>query len=119
VTRLWKAFLYSLAGLHAAWQEPAVRLEVWILVLAVPLALWLPVDAVRKLLLIGSVTSILVIEIVNSAIEAAIDRISYDRHPLSKAAKDLGSAAVFVASLLAAVTWITLVVPLVMPLVEH
>jgi diacylglycerol kinase (ATP) len=119
VLRLWKAFLYSLAGLHAAWQEPAVRLEVWILVLAVPLALWLPVDAVRKLLLIGSVTAILVIEIVNSAIEAAIDRISYDRHPLSKAAKDLGSAAVFVASVLAGATWITLLAPLVVALVEH
>jgi diacylglycerol kinase (ATP) len=119
VIRLWKAFLYSLAGLRAAWQEPAVRLEVWILVVAVPVALWLPVDAVRKLLLIGSVTSILVIEIVNSAIEAAIDRISYDRHPLSKAAKDLGSAAVFVASLLAAATWMTLVLPLLAPMLEH
>jgi len=119
VIRLWKAFLYSLAGLQAAWQEPAVRLEVWILIVAVPVALWLPVDAVRKLLLIGSVTSILVIEIVNSAIEAAIDRISYDRHPLSKAAKDLGSAAVFVASLLAAATWITLVLPLLAPLIER
>jgi diacylglycerol kinase (ATP) len=114
VIRLWKAFLYSLAGLRAAWQEAAVRLEVWLLAIAVPLALWLPVDAVRKLLLIGSVTAILVIEIVNSAIEAAIDRISYDRHPLSKAAKDLGSAAVFVASLFAAATWGTLVAPLIL-----
>lgn len=111
--RLWRAFLYSLAGLRAAWQEPAVRLEVWIIAAAVPLAIWLPVDAVGKLLLIGSVIAILVIEIINSAIEAAIDRISYDRHPLSKAAKDLGSAAVFVASVMAAATWITLVAPLV------
>jgi len=119
VLRLWKAFLYSLAGLRAAWQEAAVRLEVWILALAVPVALWLPVDAVRKLLLIGSVTAILVIEIINSAIEVAIDRISYDRHPLSKAAKDLGSAAVFVASVLAAATWITLVAPLILALVAQ
>lgn len=112
--RLWRAFLYSLAGLQAAWKEPAVRLEVWIIVIAVPLAIWLPVDAVDKLLLIGSVIAILVIEIINSAIEAAIDRISYDRHPLSKAAKDLGSAAVFVASVMAAATWLTLVAPLVL-----
>jgi len=112
--RLWKAFLYSLAGLSTAWQEAAVRLEVWTLVVAVPLALWLPVDAVQKLLLIGSVVAILVIEIVNSAIEAAIDRISSDRHPLSKAAKDLGSAAVFVASLFAAATWIALLAPLLL-----
>jgi len=112
MVRLWKAFLYSLAGLRAAWHEAAVRLEVWILAVAIPLALWLPVDAVQKLLLIGSVVAILVIDIINSAIEAAIDRISYDRHPLSKAAKDLGSAAVFVASLFAAATWIALLAPL-------
>jgi diacylglycerol kinase (ATP) len=112
MTRLWKALLYSLAGLREGWQEAAVRLEVWTLVLAVPVALWLPVDTVQKLLLIGSVVAILVIELANSAIEAAIDRISFDRHPLSKAAKDLGSAAVFIASLFAGITWLALVVPL-------
>jgi|SRR5215472_4275188 diacylglycerol kinase (ATP) len=112
MTRLWKALLYSLAGLREGWQEAAVRLEVWTLVLAVPIALWLPVDTVQKLLLIGSVVAILVIELANSAIEAAIDRISFDRHPLSKAAKDLGSAAVFIASLFAGITWLALVGPL-------
>jgi len=85
---------------------------VWTLGVAVPLALWLPLDALGKLLLIGSVVAILIVEIVNCAIEAAIVRISRELHPLSKAAKDLGSAAVLVASLLAALTWIVLTVPL-------
>ena len=76
------------------------------------LALWLPLDSVQKLLLVGSVVAIFVIEIVNSAIEAAIDRISTDRHPLSKAAKDLGSAAVFIAALFAGATWLVLTWPL-------
>lgn len=112
MARLWKALLYSLAGLREAWQGPAVRLEAWTLAIAVPVALWLPVGTVQKLLLIGTVVAILVIELVNSAIEAAIDRISYDHHPLSKAAKDLGSAAVFVASVFAGITWLALVAPL-------
>jgi diacylglycerol kinase (ATP) len=112
VLRLWKALLYSLSGLRVAWGQPAFRLEVWALGLAVPVALWLPLDALGKLLLVGSVVAILIVEIVNCAIEAAIDRISRELHPLSKAAKDLGSAAVLVASLFAAVIWIVLTAPL-------
>jgi diacylglycerol kinase (ATP) len=112
--RLWKALLYSLAGLRMAWEQLAFRLEVWTLGVTVPLALWLPLDASGKLLLIGSVVAILIVEIVNCAIEAAIDRISRELHPLSKAAKDLGSAAVLVTSLFAAVTWIVLTAPLLL-----
>lgn len=110
--RLWNAFFYSMAGLRAAWAGPAVRLEVWILVIAIPLACWLPVDTVQKLLLIGSLVAVLVTEILNSAIETAIDRISLDRHPLSKDAKDMGSAAVFIAAVFACATWVFLLLPL-------
>lgn len=110
--RLWNAFFYSLAGLRAAWHEPAARLEMWVLVVAIPLACWLPVGVVEKLLLIGSTVGIFVVEILNTSVEAAIDRISHERHPLSKLAKDLGSAAVFVAAVFAGGVWLTLAAPL-------
>lgn len=110
--RLWNAFFYSLAGLRAAWDEPALRLEMGLLVVALPLTLWLPVGALERLLLAGSVVAIFVVEILNTSVEAAIDRISEERHPLSKLAKDLGSAAVFIAALFAAAVWITLAGPI-------
>ena len=113
--RLWIAFGYSVAGLRAAWNQPAIRLECWLLAVAIPLALSLPLDIVKQLLLIGSVMAVFVVEILNCAVEAAIDRISYDRHPLSKAAKDLGSAAVLVAAVLAGIVWIALMGPLFLP----
>ncbi len=109
--RLWNAFFYSLAGLHAAWNEPAARLEIYVLLVAIPLALWLPLGVVEKLLLIGATIAIFVVEILNTSVEAAIDRISAERHPLSKLAKDLGSAAVFVAALFAAAVWAVLAGP--------
>ena len=78
--RLWNAFFYSLAGLRAAWDEPAARLEIYLLVVAVPLALWLPLGVLEKLLLIGATIAIFVVEILNTSVEAAIDRISAERH---------------------------------------
>ena len=110
--RLWNAFFYSLAGLRAAWHEPAARLEIWVLLIAIPLACWLPVGTVETLLLIGSTVAIFVVEILNTSVEAAIDRISHERHPLSKLAKDLGSAAVFVAALFSGGVWLALAAPL-------
>lgn len=105
-SHLWGAFLYTLDGLKTAYKnEFAFRLECYVTLLALPLALWLGGTVVAKAMLISSWLLILVIELLNSAIEAAIDRISEARHPLSKAAKDLGSAAVFVACVNAACVW--------------
>lgn len=110
--RLWKAFFYSLAGLRDAWREPACRLEIYLMAIAIPLALWLPVTVIEKLLLIGSVVAIFVVEILNTSVEAAIDRIGAERHELSRVAKDLGSAAVFVVSLVALSFWAAIAAPI-------
>jgi len=109
--RLRRAFFYSLAGLRDAWREPACRLEMYLMAVAIPLALWLPVGATERLLLIGSVVAIFVVELLNTSVEAAVDRIGAERHELSRTAKDLGSAAVLVTSLMAGVVWIVLGMP--------
>jgi diacylglycerol kinase (ATP) len=111
--RIFAAFFYSIDGFKAAWRyEHAFRQE---LLLAVPgslLALWLPLPSLHKLALIAVLMLVLIIELINSAIEAVVDRVSLERHPLSKNAKDFGSAAVFLAFLLAAATWAVIVWPL-------
>jgi len=104
--RIWNAFSYSLSGLHAAYvNEDAFRQETWLAALMIPAAIALPVPAMGKALMIGSILLVLIVELLNSAIEAAIDRISLDRHRLSKRAKDIGSAAVLVALINVLVTW--------------
>lgn len=104
--RIVSALGYSLDGLGAAWRhEHAFRQELLLAVVAAIVALLLPVAAVDKLLLIGVLVLVLIVELLNSAIEAVVDRISLERHPLSKNAKDLGSAAVLLALLLAGATW--------------
>ncbi|MDN3922973.1 diacylglycerol kinase [Roseateles violae] len=104
--RLMRATGYSLAGLRAAYRgESAFRQEVWLTVVATPLAFWLGRDWVQIALLLGSLLLLLVVELLNSAIEAAIDRISYELHDLSKRAKDIASAAVMLALLLAGGIW--------------
>lgn len=96
--RVWNAFNYSLAGLRAAYRhEDAFRQEVWLALILIPAALLLPASAVGHALMIASVLLVLIVELLNSAIEAAIDRISLDHHRLSKRAKDIGSAAVLIA----------------------
>ena len=106
IGRLWHATLYSLAGMRAAWRhEAAFRLEVSLALVMVPAAFWLGGSIVERLLLIGSCLVVLITELLNSAIEAAIDRISDDQHRLSARAKDMGSAAVFLSLWLAGVTW--------------
>jgi diacylglycerol kinase (ATP) len=114
--RLYRAFFYSMAGLRDAWREPAARLEICLMAVALPVALWLPVGAVEKLLLIGSVVALFVVELLNTSVEAAIDRIGAERHELSRVAKDLGSAAVFVAALFAAAVWAVLAGPVLVAL---
>ncbi|MEI7254181.1 diacylglycerol kinase [Dickeya dadantii] len=106
ITRIIKAAGYSLQGLQQAWRhEAAFRQESLLTLAAIIIACWLPVAMVERLLLIGSVVLIVLFELVNSAIEAVVDRIGMDYHELSGRAKDIGSAAVFVACLLAAGVW--------------
>ncbi len=111
--RIFSAFFYSIAGFKAAWKnEHAFRQELILVIPGVICALLLPVSALEKLLLIGVLILILIVELINSSIEAIVDRISLERHPLSKDAKDLGSAAVFLAVSLAAATWAVVIWPL-------
>lgn len=106
ITRLYHATIYSLHGLRAAFKdEPAFRLECWLFTALAPLALFITPDALERALLIAVLLLVMLTEILNTAIEATINRISEERHPLSKKAKDCGSAAVFVAIALAMVVW--------------
>jgi diacylglycerol kinase (ATP) len=104
--RILRATGYSLAGLRAAYSgESAFRQEVWLLIIATPLAFWLGQDWVQIALLLGSLMLVLIVELLNSGIEAAIDRVSFELHDLSKRAKDLASAAVLLSLLLSAGIW--------------
>ena len=106
IKRIFNAGGYSLDGLRAAFTgEAAFRQLVLLNVILVPLSFFLNVSRVERALLIAVCLLALIVELLNSAVEAAIDRISLDRHPLSKNAKDFGSAAVLLACLLAAATW--------------
>jgi diacylglycerol kinase (ATP) len=104
--RVWNALFYSFAGLSAAYRhEDAFRQEAWLAAVLIPLALLLPASGIGHALMVGSVLLVLVVELVNSAIEAAVDRISLENHRLSKRAKDIGSAAVLVALINVVATW--------------
>ena len=94
VRRLWKAFGYSLDGFKAALSEAAFRLELVLAAILIPAGLCLGGSGVERALLVGSVLLVPVIELLNSAVEAVVDRVSLEDHALSKRAKDLGSAAV-------------------------
>ncbi|MCK5889197.1 MAG: diacylglycerol kinase [Methylococcales bacterium] len=107
--RIANALCFSMAGLKATWKnEEAFRQEVVVLAILTPMALWVTDNRIEQLLLIASIVLILIIELINSAIEAVVDRISSEHHELSGIAKDTGSAAVFIAMILAAVTWLSL-----------
>ena len=106
LVRIYKAFTYSLQGIRAAWlHEHAFRQEAVLVIIGVVVALLLRISAYEKLLLICVLLLILIVELINSAVEAVVDRVSLERHPLSKNAKDLGSAAVFFALTIAGLTW--------------
>ncbi|MFA7437295.1 diacylglycerol kinase [Castellaniella sp.] len=112
VSRIMQAFGFSMQGLGAAWRhEAAFRLEVLLAVVFMPLAIWLGRSTIEQLLLVGSIALMLIIELVNSAIEALADAISTEHHPLLGRAKDLGSAAVLLATVLAAAIWASLLLP--------
>jgi diacylglycerol kinase (ATP) len=119
IRRLVNALFYSVSGLTLAFRhESAFRQEVALAAVLIPLACLLPVDAIERVLLIASVLLVLIVELLNSSLEAAIDRISLDTHQLSKRAKDLGSAAVFLALTVLIVTWVLLAGPVMLRLVE-
>lgn len=104
--RLINAFGYSVDGLKAAYRnEDAFRQEVLMAVILIPLACYLGNDAVAKALMIGSVLLVMIVELLNSAIEATVDRISLENHQLAKRAKDIGSAAVLVSLINLVVVW--------------
>jgi len=116
IKRVFSAFFYSIDGFRAAWRyEHAFRQELMIAIPGVMLALLLPVSRLEKLALIASLVLVLIVELLNSAIEAVVDRVSLDRHSLSKTAKDLGSAAVMLSFALALVTWCVVLYRLVTP----
>jgi len=104
-SRLWHATGYSLQGLQAGWQEKAFRLEAQLAIVLLPAAFFLGQTWVERILLAGSVLLVLIVELLNSGIEVAIDRIGLELHPLSKKAKDLGSAAVLLSLLLTGLAW--------------
>lgn len=109
ITRIIKAAGYSWKGLKAAWKnEAAFRQETILVIVAIIIACWLDVTPITRMLLIGSVVLVMIVEIINSAIEAVVDRIGSDYHELSGRAKDMGSAAVLIALLFALATWVTL-----------
>ena len=105
--RVCNAFFYSMAGLSAAYKyEDAFRQEVLLAVILIPLAFFLPVGGVGRALMIGAVLLVLIVELLNSAIEAVVDRISLENHVLAKRAKDIGSAAVMLALINVPVVWL-------------
>ena len=109
--RIWNAFHYSLAGLAAAYRhEDAFRQEVYLAVVLIPLALLLPATGIGHALMIGSVLLVLIVELINSAVEATVDRISLDNHRLAKRAKDIGSAAVLVSLINVAAIWLLVLI---------
>ena len=108
--RLWNAFGYSLHGFGAAFRhEEAFRQEVLLAAVLIPVALLIDASGTGKVLMIASVLLVLIVELLNSAIEAVVDRISLDHHQLAKRAKDFGSAAVFLSLVNVAVIWVLVI----------
>ena len=110
LNRLWHATGYSLQGLRAGWDETAFRQEALAALVLVPLAAYVGRGWVQVALLAGSVLLVMIVELLNTAIEAAIDRIGPERHELSGRAKDMGSAAVLLALLVAIGIWTAAIV---------
>lgn len=104
--RAWQAFLWSMQGLRATWDvESSFRLEVYLFIVLAPLACWLGADGVERSILIGSMMLVLVIEVLNSAVEAVVDRWGSEHNELAGRAKDMGSAAVFLSDMNVLICW--------------
>jgi diacylglycerol kinase (ATP) len=107
LSRVWHAFFYSIAGLRAGWSEPAFRQEAILAVLILPGAWFLGQSWTETVLLIGVVVAVLVVELLNTGIESAIDRVGPEWHDQSKRAKDTASAAVLLSLLLCGGVWLS------------
>ena len=106
IRHILNAFVYTVAGIEAAWKnELACRSQAVVIAIMIPGGVWLGKTAVEWALLIGSCLLILIVELLNSALETVVDRIGLQRHELSKRAKDLGSAAAFISMLSAVIVW--------------
>ncbi|MCE5233084.1 MAG: diacylglycerol kinase [Mizugakiibacter sp.] len=104
--QIWNAFIWSLKGLRAAWRyEASFRFELYLCVVLMPLGLWLGHGPIEKVLLVLTPTLVLSAELLNSAVEAVVDKVSPEFHELAGRAKDMGSAAVFLLMLLVLLTW--------------
>lgn len=113
LVRIWHAFFNSCAGLADAWRhESAFRQEIMLAAALIPVAFLLPVTRGERALLIATVLLVMIVELLNTGVEVAIDRISFEHHSLSKRAKDIGSAAVLLALLLLAMVWAIVLGPL-------
>jgi diacylglycerol kinase (ATP) len=116
-SRAWHAAKNSWCGMVYAFQEEsAFRQELLLLIILSPIAILLPVSALQKAVLVASILMVMVVELLNSSVEAAIDRISFEHHDLSKRAKDFGSAAVMLTLFIAGLLWITICLPFVINL---
>jgi diacylglycerol kinase (ATP) len=118
--RVWNALRYSMRGLALAWRiESAFRQELALAAVLVPIAILLGLPPLETMALIASAVLVLIVELLNSSIEATVDRISLDHHRLAGRAKDLGSAAVFLALMLCLLTWLLIAGPTVADRIAH
>lgn len=110
--RAWQAFLWSMKGLRATWDvESSFRLEVYLFLVLAPLGYWLGADGVERAILIGSLVMVLVVEVLNSAVEAVVDRWGAEHNELAGRAKDMGSAAVFLSDMNVLICWGLILLP--------
>lgn len=104
--RVWNALHYSIDGLKAAYRhEDAFRQEAWLALILIPAAFFMPASSIGKALMVGSVLLVLIVELLNSAVEAVVDRVSLEHHLLAKRAKDIGSAAVLISLINVLAVW--------------
>ncbi|MCX7032938.1 MAG: diacylglycerol kinase [Arenimonas sp.] len=110
--KAWQAFLWSMKGLRATWDvESSFRLEVYLFLVLAPLGFWLGSDGVERAILIGSLVLVLVVEVLNSAVEAVVDRWGAEHNELAGRAKDMGSAAVFLSDMNVLICWGLILLP--------
>jgi diacylglycerol kinase (ATP) len=110
--RVWQAFTWSMQGLRATWAvESSFRLEVYLFVVLAPLAAWLGANGVERAILVGAMMLVLVVEVLNSGLEAVVDRWGSEHHELAGRAKDMGSAAVFLADVNVVLCWGFILLP--------
>ncbi len=114
ITRAFRAAVNSWNGLvFAIREESAFRQELTLTCILIPISMLLPVNTVEHIVLISSVILVLIVELLNSSVEAAIDRISFEKHDLSQRAKDFGSAAVMLALILCFFSWVYILIPII------